>query len=88
MAGEPRGQFLFAERAFSEGEERQVLLLGWGDDPQAIEPEEALADDERCALISVDEGVIARDSEGIGSSEHGQSWRIRIGEDIARLRQR
>ena len=59
MFGEPGGELVFAEGAVGEVEEGEVFVFRWRDDLQAIYTQEALRNDQRGALIPVNEGVVA-----------------------------
>ena len=71
----------FDERAVRQRQPGGDLLVVTRQNLEAVQGEEGQAHDQRCPLVAVDEGVVAREAEGIGAGQ-GSQVRLVVGEEV------
>jgi hypothetical protein len=85
----PNRKLGFGQAAFGESDHDDVLVLVAGDEVGTVEREEDAAANVRRALVAVDEGMVAGQSECETGGKVGQiRWRIAVGMRLLRARQR
>lgn len=78
MLADPACQFRFREEALRQAKEGDEFLLLRSQEIAAVELEEGPTDDVGRALVSVDEGMILDQAEGVRRGQVGEVRRIGV----------